>query len=141
MFKKLLLLLLLALPMLASAEKEELYIFGGAQYDVFLGKFNAPPTDPASIWNADGLYGNKNNPESIWNLAGEYGKPTGKLSPWNKKTANVPFLLDEDMKDKGVFSVYSTNAAAVFICENYKQIISGEYSLADWYQAIFGLEE
>lgn len=136
--KKFLLMLLLVLPMLCMAEKEELYIFGGTQYDVYLGKFNAPPTDPASIWNENGLYGNKNNPDCIWNVTGTYGNPKSKLSPWNPKTANVPFLLTDEMKDRGTFSIYSTNYAAQFICENYKEIVSGKYPLADWYEAIFG---
>lgn len=138
--KKIFLALLLMLPMLCMAV-EELYIFGGDKYDVFLGKFNAPPSDPASIWNADGLYGNKENPDCIWNLTSIYGNPKSKLSPWNPKNANVPFLLNEEMKDRGTLSVYSSNFAAAFICEHYQEIINGEYSLADWYQAIFGGEE
>lgn len=135
--KKILLSLLLVLPMLCFAE-EELYIFGGVKYDVYLGKFNAPPSDPASIWNAEGLYGDKSNPDCIWNLAGTYGNIKSKVSPWNPKNANVPFLFNEDMKDRGTLSIYSTNYAAAFICEHYKEIINGEFTLAEWYQAIFG---
>ena len=135
--RKFLLTILLLVPMLCMAEREEIYIFGGTQYDVYLGKFNAPPSDPASIWNENGLYGDRRNPESIWNVNGLYGNPESNLSPWNPENSNVPFLLNEEMKDRGTLSVYSTNEVAKFICINYKFIISGEYPLTDWYQALF----
>lgn len=131
-------LLLLLLSVCCYGQREELYIFGGAKYDIYLGKFNAPPSDPASIWNANGLYGNKANPESIWNVQGTFGNAKNKLSPWNAKSATVPFLFDEDMKDHGTLSIYSTIPAAQFVAEHFQEIIGGEYPLADWYEAIFG---
>ena len=42
----------------------ELYIWGGEDQDVYLGKLNGSKYDSESIWNKYGKYGNKYNSNS-----------------------------------------------------------------------------
>ena len=97
------LLLLVCLTAFFSCEKEPtvgdryaasvkpptiLYIYGGAKYDVYLGKLNASKFDTESIWNAYGAYGSKYRTNSIWNAYGTYGSEYNSNCPFNKYGSN-----------------------------------------------------
>lgn len=69
--KKTILLLLFSLQILCSWG-QTLYIFGGEEHDVYLGKLNANEYDLESIWNEYGTYGSKYSQYSSFNRYANY---------------------------------------------------------------------
>ena len=66
-----------------------LYMYGGKDGEVYLGKLNANEYDPESIWNEYGKYGNKYNSNSIWN---EYGN-MAVITASTAHSTNMPLIL------------------------------------------------
>lgn len=149
------LLLLVCLTAFLSCEKEPtvgdryaasvkpptiLYIYGGAKYDVYLGKLNSSKFDTESIWNAYGAYGSKYRTNSIWNAYGTYGSEYNSNCPFNKYGSNPPALYDSSGKFYGYFTANKGKAQRAeyelidIICENYKKIRD---DVSDWYDKIF----
>ena len=117
-----------------------LYIYGGKDADVYLGKLNASKYDSESIWNEYGKYGNKYKSECIWNEYGKYGSDYSQYSPFNKYASHPPVLKDRNDKFHGYFTAnkYKSRRANYdivdMICENYEKIRD---DLDDWYDVIF----
>lgn len=118
----------------------ELYIYGGKNSKVFLGKLNASKFDSESIWNTYGNYGNKYNSNCIWNAYGEYGNSYNANCPFNKYGSNPPILLDKQGNFYGYFTAnkYAANRANYelvdIICDNYQSI---QKDVSGWYDRIF----
>lgn len=118
----------------------ELYIWGGEDQDVYLGKLNGSKYDSESIWNKYGKYGNKYNSNSIWNEYGKYGGEYSQYSPFNKYASHPPVLRDRNGKFYGYFTVsrYKSKRADYdiidFICENYESI---REDVSEWYDKVF----
>ncbi len=119
---------------------QTLYIYGGKDCDIYLGKLNANKYDTESIWNKYGSYGNKYNSKSIWNEYGTYGSEYSSYSPFNTYASNPPIIIDSERNFYGYFTVnkYKGNRANFdlvnFICEYYKYI---RIDINDWYDKIF----
>lgn len=134
--RKLFILLLVALPLMISAQTQSFKIYGGADHQTYLGKFDAPANDAESIWNQNGKFGNKNNALSIWNQKGEYGNPESALSPWAAPSAQSPVLRD-DKGNELPFSAACDNQQVQFVVMFYSNILDGSYNLQYWFNSIF----
>ena len=107
---------------------QTLYIYGGEDHDVFLGKLNASKYDSKSIWNEYGTYGSEYNTNSIWNEYGTYGSEYSSYSPFNSYASYPPVIVDEEGNFYGYFTVnkYKSKRANFdlvnIICEYYESI-------------------
>ena len=106
---------------------QTLYIYGGEDHDVFLGKLNASKYDSKSIWNEYGTYGSEYNANSIWNEYGTYGSAYSSYSPFNSYASYPPVIVDEEGNFYGYFTVnkYKSKRANFdlvnIICDNNKK--------------------
>ena len=80
-------------------------IFGGDDYDVYLGKLNASKYDSESIWNEYGSYGNSYSSTSIWNEYSSYGSDYSSYSPFNEYATYPPVIVDAQGNFYGYFTV------------------------------------
>lgn len=152
---KKLFILVLSLLVLFSCSKEQsvgdryrasvkppgtMYIYGGANGNVYLGKLNASRFDVESIWNRFGTYGNRFNTNSIWNAYGSYGSDYSSYSPFNAFATKPPVLYDAYGNFHGYFTCNRNNGQRAnyelvnIICEYYKDI---REDVSDWYDKIF----
>lgn len=119
---------------------QTLYIYGGEDHDVFLGKLNASKYDSKSIWNEYGTYGSEYNTNSIWNEYGTYGSAYSSYSPFNSYASYPPVIVDEEGNFYGYFTVnkYKSKRANFdlvnVICEYYESI---REDVDEWYDKIF----
>jgi len=119
---------------------QTLYIYGGEDHDVFLGKLNASKYDSKSIWNEYGTYGSEYNTNSIWNEYGTYGSAYSLYSPFNSYASYPPVIVDEEGNFYGYFTVnkYKSKRANFdlvnIICEYYESI---REDVDEWYDKIF----
>lgn len=119
---------------------QTLYIYGGEDHDVFLGKLNASKYDSKSIWNEYGTYGSEYNTNSIWNEYGTYGSAYSSYSPFNSYASYPPVIVDEEGNFYGYFTVnkYKSKRANFdlvnIICEYYELI---REDVDEWYDKIF----
>ena len=119
---------------------QTLYIYGGEDHDVFLGKLNASKYDSKSIWNEYGTYGSEYNTNSIWNEYGTYGSAYSSYSPFNSYASYPPVIVDEEGNFYGYFTVnkYKPKRANFdlvnIICEYYELI---REDVDEWYDKIF----
>lgn len=103
---------------------QTLYIYGGEDHDVFLGKLNASKYDSKSIWNEYDTYGS------------EYSS----YSPFNSYASYPPVIVDEEGNFYGYFTVnkYKSKRANFdlvnIICEYYESI---REDVDEWYDKIF----
>lgn len=126
----------------AAVRSQTLFIYGGENHDVYLGKFNAGPYDSESIWNKYGKYGSKYRSESIWNAYGTYGSKYNRLSPWNEFSSNPPVLVDAYGKIYGYFTANQYKNGAyprfakiiAFICRHHEDMADNP---DDWYRELF----
>ena len=119
--KKLLLLLLLSLGFIGSANAN-LLLYGGQNHDIFLGCYDCGHFESDSICNRFGLYGSRFNSESIWNRFGTYGSRFSSFSPWNKFSSgsDVPVLVDRSGNFYGYFPIHCFRANAFDSCRSLK---------------------
>lgn len=152
MMKKVLALLFAALTLFSCGKEEsykvgipaisgmELYIYGGKNSDVYLGKLDASKFDTESIWNQFGTYGNRFNTKSLWNSYGDYGNDMSSYSPFNKYANWPPALYDKRGNFKGYFTIdrnkvdRANSKVADVICDHYKEI---REDVSGWYDKIF----
>ena len=119
---------------------QTLYIYGGEDHDVFLGKLNASKYDSKSIWNEYGTYGSEYNANSIWNEYGTYGSEYSSYSPFNSYASYPPVIVDEVGNFYGYFrvNIYKSKRANFdlvnIICEYYESI---REDVDEWYDKIF----
>lgn len=119
---------------------QTLYIYGGEDHDVFLGKLNASKYDSKSIWNEYGTYGSEYNTNSIWNEYGTYRSEYSSYSPFNSYASYPPVIVDEEGNFYGYFTVnkYKSKRANFdlvnIICEYYESI---REDVDEWYDKIF----
>lgn len=78
-----------------SAGGPPLLIFGGPGRDVFLGCLNCPDTDPSSITNDYGRYGNPFSSDSIRNEFSRFGNEFNAGSPCNRYGTSPPVVVDQ----------------------------------------------
>ena len=118
----------------------DLYIYGGARCEVYLGKLNASKFDSESIWNKFGEYGSKYKSNSIWNRFGTFGSEYDSYSPFNKYSTTPPILYDRYGKSYGYFTANKNLAGRAdyelidIICDYYKDI---REDVSGWYDKIF----
>ena len=119
---------------------QTLFIYGGEDHDVFLGKLNASKYDSKSIWNEYGTYGSEYNTNSIWNEYGTYGSAYSSYSPFNSYASYPPVIVDEEGNFYGYYTVnkYKSKRANFdlvnIICEYYESI---REDVDEWYDKIF----
>lgn len=71
-----------------------IFLFGGSEFEDFLGCLNCFRTEPFSVWNESAEYGDPTNPISIWNTSGVYGALDSDESPWNPHAKSPPVAVD-----------------------------------------------
>ena len=114
--------------MVVNMMAQTLYIFGGKNHDVYLGKLNANQYDSESIWNKYGEYGSSYNSKCIWNEYGAYGGKYSDYSPFNEYANYPPVIVDINGDFYGYLTVnrYKSNRAdfelANIICTFWKSI-------------------
>ncbi len=124
------------LPVFAFSQA--LHLYGGKNYDIYLGCLNCDCYDENSVWNEQGIYGNNYSLYSIWNEYGLYGNEYSLYSPWNDFAAGgyPPVILDDAGTFYGYFTVNSYRGyrahfdLALILYENYRIIrkdVSGSY--------------
>lgn len=122
------------------APNTTLYIYGGWDHKIYLGKFNASEFDSESIWNEFSEFGNMYDPYCIWNPNGEFGSEYSDYSPFNAYANYPPGLYDRYNNFYGYFTADKlmldrANYEVVdIICDNYYKI---RYNLDFWYDRIF----
>lgn len=127
-------------PLANTLPSTTLYIYGGRDGEVFLGKLNASKFDSESIWNSLGTYGSHLSTDSIWNEFGTYGSEFSTYSPFNEYASNPPVLIDQNGKSYGYFTAnkYKPNRANYElidkICDNHKRI---RKDVGKWYDKLF----
>lgn len=110
--KKLAVMMILTVFTSFSAKAQsKLRIYGGKNYDQFLGCMICDGEDTASIWSPFTIYGSSHNQKSIWNVNGVYGSTTGNLSPYNPKAKYPPRVVDLNGKCIGYLTVNKNNPA------------------------------
>lgn len=62
--------------------QSKLKIFGGKNYDQFLGCMTCDDDEPNSIWSPLNDYGSTHKAMSIWNKNGVYGSKKSNYSPY-----------------------------------------------------------
>lgn len=108
--KKLTIVLFLALfTSIAAKAQNGAKIYGGKNYDQFLGCMDCDGETPNSIWSPLSDYGSTHNPKSIWNENGVYGSVTSNFSPYNPKAKYPPRVIDKDGKCAGYLTVNKNN--------------------------------
>jgi len=95
--------LIAACPALAT--DGPLLLFGGPHQDEFLGCLNCYRSEPFSVWNETGEYGNPQSESSIWNTRGPYGSRASPLSPWNPRASSPPLVVDRVGNLYGYFTL------------------------------------
>jgi predicted small lipoprotein YifL len=73
---------------------QDISLFGGRGYRVYLGCWSCPSSSSSSIFNKYGQYGSKYSDTSIFNKYGQYGGAYGTYSPCNKYSSTPPKLVD-----------------------------------------------
>jgi len=89
----------------ARATDGPLLLFGGPNRDEFIGCLNCYRSEPFSVWNENGEYGDPENENSIWNPKGPYGSRSSPLSPWNPRSSNPPLVVDRVGNLYGYFTL------------------------------------
>lgn len=84
-------------------------IFGGPNRDVFLGCLTCQPTDPASVLNDFGQYGNPFSGDSLRNGFSTYGNRFNPNSPCNEFSLSAPVLVDGDGNYYGELTMNKSN--------------------------------
>ncbi len=119
---------------------QALYIFGGDDYDVFLGCINCSRYDSNSIWNSYGNYGSKYSSTSIWNKYSNYGGRYSNYSPFNRYASKPPVIVDANGNFYGYltinkyFSNRSTSDLTDIIVEYWEKISE---DVSWWYDHLF----
>ena len=74
--------------------------------NTFLGKISSS-SDPQSIFNEYGTYGNEFSASSIWNEFSEFGNEFNSLSPFNEYSSRPPMVI----KSRKIIAYLSTNSS------------------------------
>lgn len=121
----------------------QLKLYGGKNYDVFLGCLNCSTDDINSVWSNYSVYGSMHNAKSIWNPDGKFGSKTSDYSPFNRKAKCPPVILDKNGKSHGYVTVNkkfpkrSSNGMAISICEDRDEIVK---DIPGYYKSIYGIK-
>ncbi len=74
--------------------QNRLEVWGGPNYEQFLGCFTCSQFDSESIHNQFGPYGSRFSSTSVWNHFSQYGSPFSTDSACNEFAANPPIVVD-----------------------------------------------
>ncbi len=104
-----------------------LHLYGGENFDFYLGELNTNSFQANSIWNAYGTYGNKFSESSIWNKFCSYGGSLNTNSPFNSYCSNPPAIFDIDGNFYGYLTISQNRSyrsklyIADIICKNWEK--------------------
>lgn len=79
---------------LTTSFGNQIMIFGGVNHNIYLGNIMSE-SNPDSIYNKKGKFGNPMSELSINNHLGKYGSATSPLSVCNPYATNPPILKDK----------------------------------------------
>lgn len=105
----------------SAIDAQKLFIMGYSPayggYTMFLGAFNAPPSEECSIWNDRTIYGSTRW-SGIWDKNGLWGNPESPYSPWNINATHPPLVQDEEGRTIYVLSynVSKTTPEMAVLC-------------------------
>jgi hypothetical protein len=107
-----------------------LLLFGGPKHEVFLGCLRCYRTDPFSVWNEKGEYGDPESELSIWNLDGPYGSGTSPMSPWNPNAETPPLVVSRNGNFYGYFTLNTRHPERVRRNDQHQDW--GDFELIVW---------
>ena len=84
----------MAPPPLPTPPVGRIELWGGANYNVFLGCFSCNEFAGDSVFNQFGPFGGRFSPTSVWNRFSDYGSPFSPTSACNEFAANPPRIVD-----------------------------------------------
>ena len=109
--------------------QSKLKIFGGKNYDQFLGCMTCDDDEPNSIWSPLSDYGSAHNAKSIWNKNGVYGSIKSNLSPYKINAKYPPRVIDGNGKVVGYLTINKNNpnrlkgSVADLICDKRDMVL------------------
>jgi hypothetical protein len=77
-----------------AALPNQVSLYGGRNYDTYLGCFDCNESAANSIHNPLGAYGSRSSSTSIWNHSSDYGSQSSAISACNEFASNPPRLFD-----------------------------------------------
>jgi hypothetical protein len=80
-------------------------LYGGKNYDQYLGCLDCATDNLNSIWCEFSDYGSTHHALSIWNEVGVYGSKTSDFSPFNEKAKYPPLIINQNGKSLGYFTI------------------------------------
>ncbi|MEN8817216.1 MAG: hypothetical protein ABF274_10170 [Nonlabens sp.] len=122
-----------------STTAQNLHLYGGDDYTVYLGCLDCSRFDSKSIWNAFGDYGSSFSNTSIWNDLNNYGDANNPFSPWNTVSNKAPKIMDDAGKFQGYLSANlslkgrATSRLAGELVKKYEEIPT---DLGKWYKKL-----
>ena len=82
-----------------------MYLYGGANSDVYIGCLTCIASLPESVCNQSGTYGGQFQTLSIWNRTGQFGASYLSDSPWTSWSFTGPNIIGSDKQSYGYFTV------------------------------------
>lgn len=122
-----------------STTAQNLHLYGGDDYTVYLGCLDCSRFESKSIWNAFGDYGSSFSNTSIWNDLNNYGDTNNPLSPWNTVSNKALKIVDDSGKFQGYLSANlslkdrSNSRLANELVKNHEEITK---NLSKWYKKL-----
>jgi len=86
---------------LPSKAQDALLLYGGSEHKTFLGCLNCSKTDPNSVHNLYGTYGNAYSGTSIFNHFSEYGSAYSATSACGTYASDPPVVVNQQGQSYG----------------------------------------
>jgi hypothetical protein len=83
-----------AVVVVAAPLPNQISLYGGRNYDTYLGCFDCDQSAANSLHNRLGSYGSRSSSTSIWNHASDYGSQSSATSACNEFASDPPRLFD-----------------------------------------------
>ncbi|MBB6109696.1 hypothetical protein SAMN05421821_105115 [Mucilaginibacter lappiensis] len=109
--------------------QSKLKIYGGKNYDQFLGCMTCDDDEPNSIWSPLSDYGSTHKAKSIWNKNGVYGSEKSNYSPYKINAKYPPRVIDGNGKVVGYLTINKSNpnrlkgSVADLICDKRDMVL------------------
>lgn len=88
-----------------APEPAKYMLFGGPDNKTYLGCISCNEFSMESIFNADGMYGDRLYPFCIWNQDGLYGSEISRYSWRNPYADSPPVIVDQNGSFYGFFTI------------------------------------
>ena len=121
MLKALIVLTLVLISKVATAQNNPLYLFGGDGHKEFLGCLNCSSTHTKSVWNEMSSFGLKND-FGLWNPFGQFINPFSSYSMCNEFASDPPIIVDDEGRAYGRMSINEFAPGSVCGIKAYERL-------------------